>query len=196
MEYKELPAVQSELSDPEGCYLCGTAKESLMGYFRQFDDLGIISVNQWYVLDFGILPHEEDGADTSGTRTAMTGTGEGGDFFSSTQTPSRGISTVEVSYGEDSILDVEKAKAILCQDCLDKLLAVMETYGPEGEEPKPRDLCLVDFQTLELYSLQEQSCQLLHQGLLCTAGSDGRRDRKVEAVYAPERKWREPTDTF
>ena len=57
MEYKELPAVQSELSDSEGCYLCGTAKESLMGYFRQFDDLGIISVNQWYVLDFGILPH-------------------------------------------------------------------------------------------------------------------------------------------
>ena len=40
MEYKELPAVQSELSDPEGCYLCGTAKESMMGYFRQFDDLG------------------------------------------------------------------------------------------------------------------------------------------------------------
>ena len=43
----------------------------------------------------------------------MTGTGEGGDFFSSTQTPSRGISTVEVSYGEDSILNVEKAKTIL-----------------------------------------------------------------------------------
>ena len=34
MEYKELPAVQSELLDSEGCYLCGTAKESLMGYFR------------------------------------------------------------------------------------------------------------------------------------------------------------------
>ena len=31
MEFKELPAVQSELSDPEGCYLCGTAKDSLMG---------------------------------------------------------------------------------------------------------------------------------------------------------------------
>ena len=73
MEYKELPPAQSELSDPEGCYLCGTTKESLMGYFRQFDDLGIISVNPWYVLDLGILPHEKDGTDTSGTRTAMTG---------------------------------------------------------------------------------------------------------------------------
>ena len=186
MEYKELPAVQSELLDSEGCYLCGTAKESLMGYFRQFDDLGIISVNQWYVLDFGILPHEEDGADTSGTRTAMTGTGEGGDFFSSTQTPSLGISTVKVSYGEDSILDVEKAKTILCQKCLDKLLSVMETYGPEGEEPKPRDLCLVDFQTMELYSLQEQytSYYIRDYYVRLDQTEDG---MEIEAVYAPER---------
>ena len=97
MERKELPAVQSELSDPEGCYLCGTAKESLMEYFRQFDDLGIISVNQWYVLDLGILPHEEDGADTSGTRTARTGTGEGGDFFCRHQHPHRRAPTGEPS---------------------------------------------------------------------------------------------------
>ena len=186
MERKELPAVQSELSDPEDCYLCGTAQESLMGYFRQFDDLGIISVNPWYVLDLGILPHEGDGTDTSGTRTAMTGTGEGGDFFSSTQTPSRGISTVEVSYGEDSILNVEKAKTILCQGCLDKLLAVMETYGPEGEEPKPRDLCLVDFQTLELYCLQEQyaSYYIRDYYVRLDQTEDG---MEIEAVYAPER---------
>ena len=54
-ERKVLPEIQSELEDPEGCYLCGTAPESLMGYFRQFDDLGVICVNQWYVLDMGIL---------------------------------------------------------------------------------------------------------------------------------------------
>ena len=116
----------------------------------------------------------------------MTGTGEGGDFFSSTQTPSRGISTVEVSYGEDSILDVEKAKAILCQDCLDKLLSVMETYGPEGEEPKPRDLCLVDFQTQELYSLQEQyaSYYIRDYYVRLDQTDDG---MEVEAVYAPVR---------
>ena len=186
MEFKELPAVQSELSDPEGCYLCGTAKESLMGYFRQFDDLGVICVNQWYVLDMGILGQDIPDGEKKGTRTSMTGTGEGGDFFSSTQTPSRGISTVEVSYGEDSILDVEKAKNVLCQDCLDKLLAVMETYGPEGEEPKPRDLCLVDFQTLELYSLQEQyTSYYIRDYYVRMDQTDG--GMEVEAVYAPER---------
>ena len=33
MEYKELPAVQSELSDPEGCYLCGYSKGKHDGIF-------------------------------------------------------------------------------------------------------------------------------------------------------------------
>lgn len=186
MEYKKLPAVQSELSDPEGCYLCGTAKESLMEYFRQFDDLGVISVNQWYVLDMGILGQDMPDGEKNGTRTAMTGTGEGGDFFSSTQIPSRGISTVEVRYGEDSILDVKTVKKVLCQKCLDKLLSVMETYGPEGEEPKPRDLCLVDFQTLELYSLQEQhaSYYIRDYYVRLDQTEDG---MEVEAAYAPVR---------
>lgn len=186
MEYKELPAVQSELSDSEGCYLCGTAQESLMGYFRQFDDLGVICVNQWYVLDMGILGQDMPDGEKNGTRTAMTGTGEGGDFFSSTQIPSRGISTVEVRYGEDSILDVKTVKKVLCQKCLDKLLSVMETYGPEGEEPKPRDLCLVDFQTLELYSLQEQYTRYYIRDYYVRLDQteDG---MEIEAVYAPER---------
>ena len=85
-----------------------------MGYFRQFDDLGIISVNQWYVLDFGILPHEEGRSRYQWHQDCMTGTGKAEISFPA-QTPSSGISTVKVSYGEDSILDVEKAKTILCR---------------------------------------------------------------------------------
>ena len=72
-ERKVLPEIQSELADPEGCYLCGTAPESLMGYFRQFDDLGVICVNQWYVLDMGILGQDMTDGEKNGTRTAMTG---------------------------------------------------------------------------------------------------------------------------
>ena len=67
-----------------------------------------------------------------------------------------------------------------------KPTAVMETYGPEGEEPKPRDLCLVDFQTLELYSLQEQyvSYYIRDYYVRLDQTDDG---MKVEAVYAPVR---------
>ena len=158
-----------------------------MEYFRQFDDLGVISVNQWYVLDFGILPHEEDGADTSGTRTAMTGTGEGGDFFSSTQIPSRGISTVEVRYGEDSILDVEKAKTILCQDCLDRLLSVMETYGPgRGKNQSPGSVS-GGFSDAGTVLPAGAVCQLVTSGIIMCGWIRQRTGMEIEAVYAPER---------
>lgn len=181
--YREPETAVSKLIDKDGCYLCGNAEKSLMGYFRQFDDLGIISLNQWYVLDMGILPHEgEEEFASGGTRTAMTGTGEGGDFFYSSQIPSRGISNVEISYGEDSIFDVDRVREILCQKCLDKLLEVMDTY--EGE---PRDLCLVDFQTLELYSLQGhyRSHYIRDYYVRLDETEDG---LEVEAVYAPERE--------
>ena len=186
-ERKELPKVQSELADKGECYLCGSADESLMKYFRNFDDLGVICVNQWYVLDMGILPHEGKEEDSGGTRTSATGTGEDGDYFFCSQTPSRGISSVEVRYGENSILDVDQVRKILCQTCLDKLLSVMGTYGPVGEEPQPRDLCLVDFQTLELYSLQEQyvSYYIRDYYVRLDQTEDG---MEIEAVYAPERE--------
>ena len=70
-ERKVLPEVQSELADPEGCYLCGTAPESLMGYFRQFDDLGVICVNQWYVLDMGILGQDMPDGEKNGTSSRL-----------------------------------------------------------------------------------------------------------------------------
>ena len=75
-----------------------------------------------------------------------------------------------------------------CQDCLDKLLAVMETYGPaRGKNQSPEDLCLVDFQTLELYSLQEQYISYyIRDYYVRMDQTDG--GMEVEAVYAPERK--------
>lgn len=48
-------------------------------------------------------------------------------------------------------------KGQLCQKCLDQLLNVLDCYGLEGEEAQPRDLCLIDFQTMELYALQEHN---------------------------------------
>lgn len=146
-----------------------------MEYFRQFDDLGVISVNQWYVLDFGILPHEEDGADTSGTRTAMTGTGEGGDFFSSTQIPSRGISTVEVRYGEDSILDVEKAKPFSARTAWIGCFPLWKPTARKGKNQSP-GICVWWISDAGTVLPAGAVCQLLHPGLLCAAGSDRGRD--------------------
>ena len=178
---KQPKPVKSKLGDVKKCWLCGDSNRSLMGYFRKFDDLGIICVNNWYVLDLKVHSREE-GEDTGGTRTGYTGTGEGGCSFSSEQMTDRGISKVKVTHGEDGIFDVKKVQGHLCQTCLDKLLATMETYGEEGE---PCDLCLVDFQTLELYPLQEHNVSCFIRDYYVEIDAD-REKTKVLAFYAPK----------
>lgn len=44
--------LHSSLEDTSKCYLCGNADESLMSYYRNFDTVGLISLNDWYVIDF------------------------------------------------------------------------------------------------------------------------------------------------
>lgn len=157
-ERKFPKAVESRLKEEKKCWLCGSDDRSLMGYFRKMDDLGIICTKNWYVQDMRIRNHDEEGnligaQESSGMR--FSGGGEGGCFFRAEQMPDYGMSEVSVSYGEDSIFDVKTVQEHLCQTCLDKLVKSMEVYCEELEKPQPHDLVLVDFQTLELYSLQE-----------------------------------------
>ena len=67
------------------------------------------------------------------------------------------MSEVSVSFEDDSFFDVRIVQDHLCQTCLDKLVESMEVYCGETEKPMPRDLVLVDFQTLDLYALQEHN---------------------------------------
>ncbi len=53
-ERQEQPPADSTLSDPAECYLCGNHNRSLMSMFRGRDDLGVICVNDWYVMDLQI----------------------------------------------------------------------------------------------------------------------------------------------
>ena len=167
-EWKKPESVKSKLKDPDKCYLCGYDNRSLMGLFRKYDDAGNLTGPQGHI------------------NTTFTGTGEGGCFFHASPNSDRGISDVTVSYGENSILDVKFIRKHLCQDCLDKLIAVMETYGPEDEPWKPRDLCLVDFNTLELYSLQGNYSSYYVGDYYVEVDDSREEELKVTAVYAPE----------
>lgn len=186
-EYKELKPAVSKLEDQEECLLCGENSKSLMGYFRKFDDIGIISVNDWYVLDMKVRNHDEEGNLTtasSGSDMGYTSTGEGEFRFQTNRNMDRGISEVTVEYGKDDVLDQNFAKKHLCQECLDKLWDVMETYGEEGKPAAPKALCLVDFQTLELYPLQKQNVSYFVRDYYVQVGV-GDEEVEVQAVYAP-----------
>lgn len=154
-EYKKMEFAHSKVKDPADCYLCGDNDRSLMGMYRNYDELGIVSINHWHVENLRIRNRDDAGQliNSRGSVNITTGTGEGGDFFYSSIMGDRGISNVKVDYGEDSILDGKISGKLFCQDCLEKVTGI---YVPEDESPKVRDLFLIDFKTMELYSLQEQ----------------------------------------
>ncbi len=138
-EKQEQPPAASTLSDPAECYLCGNHNRSLMSMFRGRDDLGVICVNDWYVMDMQIRNLDGMGGGGSGWTVGA----EEACSFQTDRNLERGISEVTVEYGTNSIFDVKKVQEHLCQTCLDKLLEVMEsTLGNSIENKQER----VDFQ--------------------------------------------------
>lgn len=175
--------VKSTLDNKEECCLCGSNSRSLMGMYRGKDDLGIISLNNWYVLDMGV-GKDADETISGQNSSRITATGEDGCIFRVDQNHARRISEVRIEYGEENYFDVDKVRGYLCQTCLDKLLDGIDGYG---DSECPIGLCMIDFQTQELYSLQEQYVTYYIRDYYVRLNQ--RVDRmEIEAVYAPQCK--------
>lgn len=56
--------------------------------------------------------------------------------------------------GEGESLNVESLKNRICQSCLDKIIGALGGPAVLDKSEKICDLCLIDFQTLEIYPLQ------------------------------------------
>lgn len=82
-EYKKIEFAHSKVKDSVDCYLCGNNKRSLMGMYRNSDELGIVSVNHWHVENLRTRNRDDAGQliNSSGSVNTITGTGEGGNFF-------------------------------------------------------------------------------------------------------------------
>lgn len=178
--------VQSLLTDKSRCWMCGNDDRSLMGMYRGKDDLGVLCLNDWYVLPMDIRNLDENGnpVPVCGMSMGMTSTGESGCTLHTEKNPNRGISQVTIDYGKKKDFDSRTVQKHLCQNCMDKLLEVMEVYGYVQEEPKPRELCLIDFQTMELYSLQDEKCTYYIRDYYVRI--DSGEDKEITAVYAPD----------
>ena len=143
-----IEGMQSSLKDTGACYLCGSSDYSLMDYFRKMDSIGMISLNDWYVVDFR-LDNSEDGYGGS----TFGNTGEV--VYSTDSSFSGKMASVKMTLPDDYELKTEKIRNNLCQNCLDKVTESLEVHKWKNERKKAVPLCLVDFQTLEIYSVQE-----------------------------------------
>lgn len=149
--------IKSVLKDSGECYLCGNSDRSLMGYYRKFDTIGLISLNDWYVVDLGLREYDEQGNALSnqGSHTSLGVTNTGEVSISTSSTPNRGMASIEVSLPEGYKPNIKMLQEHLCQECLDKVTASLETSKWKYEKKEAIPLYLVDFQTLEIYSLQD-----------------------------------------
>ena len=149
----EYGSLESKLENIEKCYLCGNTDRSLMGYYRQFDTIGIIGLNEWYVLDLRLKAHDENGNEIAESGSnGISGGCTQGVCFEVDSMASRGMSRATVSSEKE--FDATCIQDNLCQGCLDKVTATLERYCKEGAKETFNPFVLVDFETLEIYLLQ------------------------------------------
>ena len=148
--------IQSGLEDQGACYLCGSSDFSLVDYYRRFDTIGLISLNDWYVLDFRLKCQDENGNEVNGEEGSTSTFGNTGEIIYSSDSTFHGtMASIDITLPENYSLKTETMQEHLCQKCLDKVLESLEFQKWKYEQKETVPLCLVDFETLEIYSLQD-----------------------------------------
>lgn len=148
--------MESELENKGECFLCGYSSQSLREQYETSDGVGVISLNDWYVLEFQGKGY--GGADSEDTRdrglsTTFGNTGE--ITYCSKGNPARGMASIEITLPDDYSLDSTIIQNNLCQECLDKIGESLRYDKWKNEKKEAVPLCMVDLKTLEIYSLQD-----------------------------------------
>lgn len=147
--------LSSELTDNSQCCICGNAEMSLMPYYRKFDTLGILSLNDCYVVDLGLKSYDEVGKEISDDgSTSFRSTTQNEISYSTHSTPSRGMASIKITLPKDYKLNTKSLENNLCSNCLSKVIDALEHSYRKGEEKETIPLCIIDFETLNVYSLQ------------------------------------------
>lgn len=183
--YMEYGNIKSKLENTEECYLCGNSNRSLMGYYRKFDTVGIIGLNEWYVLDLRLKEYDGFGnliEDSSGTSDSFGNTS--GMNYNVKATPSRGMASATIS-SSNGMFNKEEVQNNLCQECLDKVTDTLKGYFEKGKE-EYLPFCLVDFSTLNLYPVQKMD-RAYSVGDYWIEMSYTDSEVEIDAYYLPER---------
>lgn len=156
--YVEYEKQLSKLSDVSECYLCGTTNRSVHSLYGGTDSIGIIDLIEWNMLDLRMNGQDSEGepdGEDAGTNEIFGKTDK--IEYSIQSIPARGMAEAEVQSSYVSIND-ELLTNHLCQQCLDKVVNVLGTDAEVNKSPQYVPFCLVDYQTMEVFSLQRGEC--------------------------------------
>lgn len=77
----------------------------------------------------------------------------------------------------------------LCQECLEKVAGSLQYWKKENEKKEPIPLCLIDFDTLEVYSLQDYYRSYFIRDYYVEMDLD-QNEVEIEVFYLPENNYR------
>lgn len=187
----ELFCKEDDTNVVNDCALCGNRRDSLMGYYRRFDSIGIICINSWGINDSHVRCYDEDTGkelfEQPHSSTIFHSYGKGECAFMIQGMYERGISEIDVNYGEKSVIDWERLSERLCSGCLEKFKN-MEDGEADLTEGRYKDVCLVDFKTAEVYSIEDWHSWYMIRDyyVMIDHGENG---DHITIFYAPVRKW-------
>lgn len=153
--YAEYGSITSKLKNKEQCYLCGSNDASMMDYYRKFDTVGIIGLNQWHILELRLKEYDNEGNFVEKEGSSSDYGSMQGMEYSISATPSRGMVNVRIE-SAGGMFDETMVEQHLCQECLDKVTGTLRRDVVKGKE-EYLPFCLVDFETLELYPVQREA---------------------------------------
>lgn len=138
----------------EKCCICGKSDISMMEYYRGMDTIGIVHLDSMNMFNSEVRSYDDSGKeifDSPGMK--MNGLSEGEAHVSISGDPNRGISDIDIDYGDDSRIDLKDLEKKLCQDCLDKVCEQATEAANWGEGEELNDIWLINFKTEEFRAL-------------------------------------------
>ena len=181
--YAEYGSITSKLKEREKCYLCGNSDESMMDYYRKFDTIGIIGLNQWHILDLRLKEYDSEANFVEKEGSSSDYGSMQGVEYSVSATPSRGMSNATIE-STDDMFDARIVERHLCQECLDKVTGTLTRDVVKGKE-EYFPFCLVDFETLELYPVQREKQSYFIRDYWIEIECDEKIE--IAAYYLPEK---------
>lgn len=183
--YVEYGDKQSELTNKVDCYLCGSTNRSVASLYGGHDTIGIIDFQEWNILDLRLQIYDTDGnsnSDESGTDEVFGRTEKFEYMIESI--PIRGMAEAKVE-AESADINEKLLTNHLCQDCLDKATKTLGSDVYVNGKIQHVPFCLVDYKTMELYSLQrDNSCYYIRDYRIEIVRDDA--SVKVQVYHQPK----------
>lgn len=138
------------LKKKEKCALCGDGKNSLKSVYGGVKGIGLICLNDWRVVQ--VLSPEERDLHSEGM--FYMNSREEDYSIQIERIMERRVSLVNYAAGKRNMPDMKRMSEILCMECVQEVKDTVTIQG-EHEKRKPKAVCMVEFSTMKLYSIQQ-----------------------------------------